>query len=49
MKKCKAESISNLPELDTGHDPQGGALRAILLAWVAVIVIIAALVLWSAT
>lgn len=38
-----------LPELDTEHDPSGGALRAILLAWVAVTVMIAALVLWSVT
>ncbi len=37
----------DLPELDTEHDPSGGALRAILLAWAAVTVMIAALALWS--
>ncbi|MGH3922122.1 MAG: hypothetical protein ACRDTT_04495 [Pseudonocardiaceae bacterium] len=37
----------DLPELDTKHDPRGGALRAILLAWVAVTVMIAVFALWS--
>lgn len=36
-----------LPELDTEHDPSGGALRGIVLAWGAVMVTIAGLVLWA--
>lgn len=36
----------DLPELDTEHDPSGGALRGILLAWGVVMVTIAAHVLW---
>jgi hypothetical protein len=39
----------DLPELDTEHDPSGGALCGILLAWVAVVVMIAIFVLWSVT
>jgi hypothetical protein len=38
-----------LPELDTEHDPSGGALRGILLAWGVVMVMIAVLVLWLVT
>jgi hypothetical protein len=37
----------DLPELDTEHDPSGGALRGILLAWGAVMVTIAGYVLWA--
>ncbi len=36
----------DLPELDTEHDPSGGALRGILLTWGAVMVTIAGWVLW---
>ena len=36
----------DFPELNTEHDPSGGALRGILLAWGAVMVAIAAGVLW---
>ncbi len=38
-----------LPELDTEHDPSGGALRGIFLAWGAVMVTIAGYVLWVIT
>ena len=36
-----------LPELDTEHDPSGGALRGIFLAWGAVVVTTAGYVLWA--
>lgn len=36
----------DLPELETEHDPSGGALRGILLTWAAVTVTIAAYGLW---
>ncbi len=39
----------DLPELDTEHDPSGGALRAILLAWMVVIIMIVVSILWSVT
>lgn len=39
----------DLPELDTEHDPSGGALRAILLAWATLTIMIAVLVLQSVT
>jgi hypothetical protein len=35
----------DLPELETEHDPSGGALCGILLAWGVVMVMIAVLVL----
>ncbi len=49
MRDDRGYMSVNLPELDTEHDPRGGALRAILLAWAAVLVMIAVLVLQSVT
>lgn len=49
MRDGRGYRSFGLPELDREHDPSGGALRAVLLAWVAVAVMIAVLVLWSVT
>ena len=37
----------DVPELDTEHDPSGGALGGILLAWAVVLAMIAVFMLWS--
>jgi hypothetical protein len=49
MRDNRIDTDFNLPGLDTEHDPSGGALRGILLAWLIVIIMIATLALWWVT
>ncbi|MGH3934793.1 MAG: hypothetical protein ACRDS1_07445 [Pseudonocardiaceae bacterium] len=45
MRDDRRNMEFDLPQLDMEHDPRGGALRGVLVAWVAVLVMIAILVL----
>ena len=49
MRDNRITADFNLPELDTEHDPSGGALRGILLAWLVVTIMIVTLALWWVT